>query len=336
MKFKSTLRIHTTGDIVQRNPRFWDKVKKTFGGRPNLDTDRIKTRMQAADLVMGVKRALERLGIDDAVALIVDQQVLFEDKKGRPGDATELFTAFFENEDVYGREFEDLRLAVEHREAGLHYVLEVVATGVHDKAAATALVHIGGRVADLQPQPGETAEAFRARVEPLLATPALAETSRLQFESFAARVDEALRAALTGVRITSDEARSLVQKPGAAARRGRGAGAPAGPGDAQYDPHERWHPSPMGDIATMLFWTSMMSWAWHPTYVVVDQSGNELGTTQDLDSGGLGDGTSDDGGLGGGGEDGGGGGEDGGGDLGDGGGDLGDGGDFGGDFGGDW
>ncbi|MCC6622125.1 MAG: hypothetical protein IT385_12755 [Deltaproteobacteria bacterium] len=324
MKFKATLRIHTTGDIVQRNPNFWDKFKKAFGGKPNLDTDRVKTKLQATELVMGAKRALERLGVDDAIALMVDSQVLFEDKHGRPGDASDLFTSFFENEDVYGREFEQLRLAVEHRDAGLHYVIEIVASGVHDKSKATALVHIGGRVMDLEPRVGEDAEAFRARVMPLLATPALAETSRLQFETFAARVDEALKAALAGVRVTMDDPKPQVERPG----KGRGQPQQPQPDDPRYDPYGRYHPSPLGDIATMLFWTSMMSWAWHPHYVVIDQSGNEVGSTENLDAASGGDGTSDGGGM----DDPGG--PDGGDiDAGDGG-DFDAGGDF--DFGGDW
>ena len=334
MKFKATLSLFASGDVVQRNPTLWEKVKKAFGGDPNLDTDRVKTRLQAADLVMGCKRALERLGVDNAVALVVDGQALFEDKKGEAHDAGDLFLAFFENENVFGKEFNDLRLVVEHREAGLHHIIELVGSGEHDRSHATVLVHVGGRVTDLEPRAGEDADAFRRRVEPLLATPALAETSRLQFETFAARVHEALGAALSGVRIVASDARSLVERPGKPTRRqGRGATPPAGPHDPRYDPHERWAPSPMGDIATMLFWSSMMSWAWHPTYVVVDSGGRELGSTDELASAG-GDGAldaeGDDTGAG----------DDDGGDLGDDGGDLGDDGgdlgDDGGDFDIDW
>lgn len=330
MKFKATLRLTATSETIQRMPGFWDKLKKTFGAQPNLDTDRVRTRMQSNELVMGAKKALERLGVDNAVALMIDGQVLFEDKTGKGGDAPDLFLAFYENEDVFGREFKDLRLAVEHREAGLHYIIEIVAQGEHQKDQSTALVHIAGRVVDLEPKSGEDADAFRARVMPLLATPALAEASRLQFESWAAKAEEALRAALPGVTITSAEAKSLVERPkGVGKTRERPAPTPT---DPRYDPYDRWHPSPMSDVMTMMFWGSMMSWAWHPHYVVVDQSGHELGNTESIAEGN--DFSGDGAGEGGGADDPGGdaGGDDGGGDFDSGGGDF-DGGDFGGDFG---
>jgi len=292
MKFKSNIALHAQGETVRRDPGFWDKFKSMFGARPNLDTDRVRTQLTTAYLVQGAKKSLERLGVSNAVGLVIDGQVLFEDRSGRADDFGDLFLSFYENEAVYGRDFKDLRLTVEHREAGVHFVIEIVGRGEHVRDEATIKVIVAGRITEFEPRPGEDAEAFRKRVEPHLSTPAFTEAHRLQFDAFVERVRDGLRDAMPEVRVSSPEASAMVERPagsGRAGRQGRGGArtpAPNDPNDPRYDPYDRHYPSPMHDIATMLFWSSMLSWAWHPHYVVIDQSGTPVGSTEDLGAGG--------------------------------------------------
>jgi hypothetical protein len=283
VRFKSSIALHAAGETIRREPGLWDKFRTVFGGSPDLDTGRVRTQVTTAHLVQGVKRSLERLGVDNAIALVIDGQVLFEDRAGREEDFGDLFLAFYENEAVYGQDFEELRLTVEHRQAGVHYVIEIVGRGEHVKDEATAKAIIAGRITEFEPRPDEDAETFRLRVTPHLETPAFTETHRLQFESFVERVRDGLRDAMPDVRVSGAEAKSLVERP--ARREGpaaRPAKAPQNPYDARYDPYDRHYPSPMHDVATLLFWHSMMSWTWHPHYVVVDPSGSELGAFDDL------------------------------------------------------
>lgn len=291
MKLKSTISLHAQGEMIQRDPGFWDKLKKVFGARPNLETDRVRTQLTTAYLVQGAKKALERLDVNNAVALVIDGQVLFEDRAGSPDDFRDLFLSFYENEAVYGRDFKDLRLTVEHREAGLHFVIEIVGRGEHVRDEATAKVIVSARITEFEPRPGEDAETFRQRITPHLATPAFTEAHRLQFDAFVERARDGLRDALPEVRVTSPEANAMVERPAKVGRGGaRQAGRPRDPHDPRYDPYEQHYPSPMHDLATMIFWSSMMSWAWHPHYVVVDQGGTPVGSTEDLSGSNVEDG----------------------------------------------
>jgi hypothetical protein len=282
MKFRSKVHLKADGETIRRDPGFWERVGKLFGASPNLDTTRVRTNLSAAHLLSGVKKALERAGVDNAIALTIDGQVLFDDRTGQAGDLVDLFTAFYENEMVYGRDFKQLILTVEHTEAGVHHVIELEARGEHERDEATVLLDLSGRITEFEPRKGEDADAFRARVEPHLATPAFAETHRLQFESFVERLRDALAAGLPEVKVERPIAETVAVRPGKArgSRRGAGQGAPARPARGQpgYDPYEQHYPSHGGDLTTLLFWHSMMHWSWHPGYVVTDTSGEVLGT----------------------------------------------------------
>ncbi len=75
-----------TAEAVNREPGFWDKLKRGLGGKVNLDTGQVRVALEATALVDTIKRAFVRLGIDNAVSLVVDDTVIFQDSEGRPGD----------------------------------------------------------------------------------------------------------------------------------------------------------------------------------------------------------------------------------------------------------
>jgi hypothetical protein len=278
MKLHGIIEVRVHGERVLRDPRFWDKVKTTFGGTADLRTDRVRAEIEAATLVEGTRRALTQLGVENAISLVIDRQVLFEDRQGRPDDLVDLMAAFHENAPVFGSEFELLRLVVEHEEAGLHVVVETMARSVHPVDETAARVVVGGRIRDFEPRSGETADAYRARVEPLMATPAVFETHRLQFESFVARLADALRGTLADAEINVREAEARVEKP----ERAPSKAPPVSPTDRRYDPYDTYYPSPLPGVLTMVMWGSMLSWAMMPHYTIINHAGTALGATDAL------------------------------------------------------
>ncbi len=95
----------------------------------------MRAAIEATALVEASRDALRRFGANNAVSLVIDDTVLFNDRDNKPDDLGDLFLAFHDNSSVFGTGFDELRVAVEHREAGPHIVLEVQARTVH---AATA------------------------------------------------------------------------------------------------------------------------------------------------------------------------------------------------------
>jgi hypothetical protein len=277
MKFESTIALVAKGEVIRREVGFWDRFKKVFGKNPSLETDRVQTLMTTAHLLAGVEKTLVSAGITNAIALVIDGKVLFEDKAGRADDVGDLFLAFYENEALYGGEFEEVILTVEHREGGLHFVLELCARGEHKTDESTVEVRVSARVADLEPRPGEGSKAYRERVAVVASSPAFTEGHRLQFESWVGKLRGAVASAMPDVEVSDASVQALVERPET-----RPAGDAPKRGEPGYDPYRVHRPNPLEDVMTVAFWGAMAGWAWHPSYAVVDASGAVVGTTDTM------------------------------------------------------
>src|SRR6478672_1614010 len=262
-----------TAETVHREPGFWDKIKRGFGGKVDLDTGEVRVALEASALVDQVKRALVRLGIDNAVSLVVDDTIIFQDIDGRPGDLPDLILALSEHASVFGRGFREMKLAVEHEEVNLHLLAEVRAVTQHRRGEPSAYVSVGGRIRDLEPRTGETAEAYRARVEPLAKDAGLLETARLQFQSFVGRLEAALHAALPEATVEEKRADAVVVRPTT-----QPAAPAADPRSVVYDPYAIYYPSPMSTVLDVMLISSFMSMmAPPPMIMVVHPSGVPIG-----------------------------------------------------------
>jgi len=274
MKLIGALAVHVKGEAILRQPGIWDKLRRAFGGEPDLRTGRVKAALAASAVVDSVRDALRRLGANNAVSLVVDDLVLFQDKEGKPDDLGDLFLAFHEQSDAIGDGFDLLRLAVEHVEAGLHLVIEVQAKGIHPEGEPPVRVVISGRLQDLEPRPGEAAEAYRSRIEPITRDKSALEVARMQFESFVSRVKDAVAMAMPEARVDIVTAEARVQRPGDAPAR-QAAAEPAG---RQYDPFDYYYPSPLYSVMNIMMWSSIFHMGMSPGVVVINQGGDPVGT----------------------------------------------------------
>jgi hypothetical protein len=272
MKLSGTVSIRVRGEDILRQPRFWDKVKSTFGATPDLRTGQRKAALEAAAVVDAVRDALRSLGATNAVSLVIDDLVLFQDRDGTPDDLGDLFLAFHEQSDAIGGEFKLLRLAVEHVEAGLHLVLEVQARGEHPDSEAAARVVVSGRLHELEPKKGEDAATYRARVEPLTKDAAMIDVARLQFESFVARVRDAVQRAMPEAACEVARAEAQIQRPGGKERE-----APA-PTSPHYDPYDSYYPSPLSTMMNVMMWSTIFSMAMPPHVTVINHEGAPVGS----------------------------------------------------------
>lgn len=275
MKLYATIAIHVRGEEVMRNPRFLEKVKQAFGGRPDLRSGRMRAWIEAAAVVDGVRDAMRRIGASNAVSLVVDDTVLFHDPHAKPDDLGDLFLAFHDNASVFGSGFDELRLAFEHREGDLHVVAEVQARSEHARGEPAVRVVVSGRIDAFTPRPSEDAEAFRRRAEPIASDRKALEMYRLQFTTFVERLREALASALPTARVEIEVAEPRVVRPGPEARK------PPDPRAREYDPYDAYYPNPMGMMANMFLWSALFSMAMPMHLPVVDAANRFQGHTDD-------------------------------------------------------
>jgi uncharacterized membrane protein YgcG len=279
MKLFGTVNVHVAGEEILRQPGFLDKVKKAFGGSPDLRTGKMRASLEATAVVEAVRAALRTLGVSNAVSLMVDDIVLFQDREGKDDDLGDLFIAFHEQSSALGGGFSILRLAVETHEAGLHLVLEVQAQSEHAASDPAVRVVASGRIAALEPRRGEDADTYRARVEPLVADRQGLEVARIQFEAFVDRVREAIARAMPGARVELARAEARVERP--SARADAQQPVQQNPRSRDYDPYMAYYPSPMGSLLSTMMWMSVFSMAMPPHYVVVDHHNHPTGHTDD-------------------------------------------------------
>ncbi|MCC7075126.1 MAG: hypothetical protein IT383_27685 [Deltaproteobacteria bacterium] len=278
MKLHGVVDLHLRGEKLLRDPNLWDRLKKSFGAEPDLWTGTMKAAVEATTIVEAARAALAKIGVTNAVSLVIDDQVLFEDRAGHADDLGDLFLAFHNAASVFGQGFRLLRLAAEHEEAGLHLVLEIVALTEHPADTAAARVVISGRVKAYEPKTGESAEAYRARVEPLVKDATALEAHRRQFGAFVSRVADALRASMPEARVEQRDADARITKPSRSERKA----APVAPTDRRYDPFDRYYPNPYDSMFSMLLWSSVFSMAMRPDVVVVNHDGTPLGTADEV------------------------------------------------------
>src|SRR6185503_276783 len=124
MRLQATIRLSLPSEAIQRQPTLWERVRGTFGGKVDLTSDRARPLVEAVGIVDQGRAALKRLGVHNAVSLVVDDTVLFNDTEGKPDDLGDLMVAMSEYAPVVSSGFRTIRFAAEHEEAGLHFVVE--------------------------------------------------------------------------------------------------------------------------------------------------------------------------------------------------------------------
>ncbi len=203
MRFAATVDVELPADVIDRAPTLWDGCKRLIGVDVDLSTERVRNRVEAATFLYQVRSALDALGIDNARSLVVDGVLVFEDDKGRPSDLPELMIAFADHLLVQTESVGQIRLCVEHEEAGLYLELEARMALEHARSDPAARVSIVGRVLDLAPRRGESAETYQTRIERLVSNAPHWAALKLQFATFVSRVEQELGASLPGASLNT-------------------------------------------------------------------------------------------------------------------------------------
>jgi len=256
MKLYSTIRVDMTEQDVLERPGLFARLRRVLGGNPDLSTGTVRAALEAATLVDAHRRALAEVGATDAVALVVDDLVLFQDRDRRPDDLGDMFLTFHEYAPAIDAEFRTLRLTVEHREAGLHYVIELQARPEYPKGEAPVRVIVSGRIELFEPRLGETAESYRARVAPHLEDPVLPRVAQAAFDNLVTRVRDAI------ARWIPDAHATVVSADTATKKRATRREGEQRPDDPNYDPHEAHYPNPMFGM----FGMAMLGMAMMPAF----------------------------------------------------------------------
>ncbi|MBP9114489.1 MAG: hypothetical protein KBF88_16860 [Polyangiaceae bacterium] len=212
MHFLSRIDVYMPSDIVDLAPSAWERLKALWIAPDTPAEPNAKNRREAATFVFEFRRVLDALGIDNARSLLADGNTIFQDVRNTSGDVPDMVLALGDHASLFGADISELRLCVDHEEAGIALSLEASITALHPLKAPAARIVVQGRIRDLEVGRGESTEEYRQRVNDLVSDPKQTKGLRLQFVSFVARLESELSRSFPDTRFSvHTEARDLAQ-----------------------------------------------------------------------------------------------------------------------------
>ena len=315
MRLTAQARVFLQGEDVFRQPTFWDKVSGFFGGEADLRTGEIRLTQDVLALTEDVQKALALAGVTNAVTLVVDKDVLYQDLEDKPDDALLLVAAARDNAPRFVRGFKVLRAVFEHEGAGLSTLIEVTVHAQAKKTEPTATVAFGARIDELRPKDGETLEAAKERMGKALGDAHLVPTYKTQLTNLANKVGAGLKRVFATGRVEVDPADVQVVRPSGAdvrdlgqhtdSRWGTLRGAPSYGGayggvyGRYYDPWSTYYHDPMDTFVNLMILDALISphhgWGYGAGYLggawsgygapvtIINYNGTPYGSADDID-----------------------------------------------------
>ncbi len=274
MRLTAQGRVHLTGgEEVFREPGMWDKVKFFFGSDVDLRTGELKLTRDVLRLTEQVQKGLLAAGIDNAVSLVVDTDVIYQDTAGRKADADLLVDAMRRAHGRFNDGFDTLRAVFEHEGNGLHTLIEVTVRAKHKSEEPAATLAMGGRILELRPTEGEGMEAAKERIGKRLGDAQLVPTYKALLGDLCTRVQDGLQRHFPKGRVEVDPPELQVVKPSrdevrdlGADRASRAAALRATPNypragyyGPHYDPWGTYYRDPMDTFVNLMVLDAMLS-----------------------------------------------------------------------------
>jgi hypothetical protein len=315
MRLTAQVRVFLTGgEDVFRQPSFWDKFKSFVGSDVDLRTGELSLAGQALGLVEQVQKGLVQAKVTNAVSLVVDRDILFQDLDDRDHDADMLLRAARQSATRLTEPFEAVRVVFEHRSGGLHSLIEATVRGKYRKTEAAVVVAIGSRIESLRPKEGEDIEAAKDRIGKALGDAALVPAAKAALDELAGRLETALSRAFVASRIEVDPADVQVVRPSRDDIREMGEHSDQRHGDlrsapyyragfgygSHYDPWGTYYRDPMDTFVNLMVLDALLSprpyWGYGPGYLggywssygapvtIINYNGHTFGTADHIGS----------------------------------------------------
>lgn len=285
MRLTAQARIYLPGEDVFRKPTFWDNVKGLFGSDVDLRTGEARVTRDVLALTEQIQQGLAKAGITNAVSLVIDTDVVYQDIEGVPDDAELLVLAMRRAHTRFSQGFGVLRAVFEHEAQGLHSLIEVTVRAVHKKTEPTATVAVGSRILELRPADGEDIEAAKDRIGRALGNAQLVPTYRSILTSQMQSLQNGLQRVFAGGQVELDAVDAQVVRPSGQDLRALGADPTSRHADlrevpvypragyygAGYDPWGTYYRDPMDTFVNLMIIDAMLSprpyWGYGPGFL---------------------------------------------------------------------
>lgn len=189
-------------------------VRSLFGEKIDLRSGIEALTVSAFTIVDGLVRTFYAARITNVISLLVDKRVVYMDTNNVPDDLPLLAQAA-QQSGILDRKFNQMRLVLTHKEAGVHLIFDVGIVDGVVKGTDEMWIDISGRIEELRVSPGETAQQFAERVRTFGKSADAVEPYRLAVDAIKNRLVDALRTTIPGARVTPSSTIVNVVRPDA-------------------------------------------------------------------------------------------------------------------------
>jgi len=314
MRLTAQTRVYLqAGEEVFRKPSFWDKFKTFVGSDVDLRTGELSVAGNALAMTEQVQQAFKIARITNAVSLVIDRDIVYQDLEDKADDADLLLAAARRGADRFSRPFDVIRVVFEWQGGGIHSLIEAAVRSKYKQGEPAVIVSFGARIDALRPAEGESTEAAKQRIGAALADANLVPVAKNTLDQLVARVEGALGRAFAGARLETDHADIQVVKPSNeqvrdmannwshhdASLRNQPSYGGYGWGQRYYDPWGTYYRDPMDTFVNLMIIDALVSphhyhYGWSPGYLgstwasygapvsIVNYNGTHFGTADHI------------------------------------------------------
>ena len=197
--------------LRNKGPLEW--VRSMFGAELDLRSGKEELTVSALSLIQGFVTAMNQAEITDVISMIVDKKVIYLDSDEVPDDLAVMMD-LAESKGVLNRPFEELHIALSHKEAGLHTIIDVKVANQVVLGEEEMEITLSGRIEELQVQTGEDAEAYAARVRSFATDEQRLTPLKSSLDALSERIADKIRTRLVGSKPRTESAAVKVVQPG--------------------------------------------------------------------------------------------------------------------------
>jgi hypothetical protein len=211
---KSAITIDLPSAVADRSKTATEWVRSLFGARLDLRSNQEELTISAMSLVGGMVEGFSAAGITDVISFVVDKRVVYLDTREVADDLSLILEAA-EQKRILEKRFNEMHLVLSHKESGLHVLIDVRIRNRVLLGEEEMHLDLSARVEELQIQVGETADAYRNRIEAFMADATRTDGHRLALDGLTRRLADKLTLTLVGARATAQPATVQIIRPGA-------------------------------------------------------------------------------------------------------------------------
>ena len=209
---KSLIHVNLPSAETERRKGPLEWMRSQFGAEIDLKSGQEELTVSGVTLTQSVIAGFEKAGVTNAIAFLVDKNVVYKDVNDEADDL-HLIPEAASASGVLDKPFNEMHMVLTHSELGIHFIFDVRVSSQVVLGGDEMTVAVSGRPEALRIQQGESAAAYADRVRGIGAQEQIVDQWRKPFEAKVGEVGKALEQMVTGSQVTVNDGRVEIIRP---------------------------------------------------------------------------------------------------------------------------